>query len=289
MKKIQIIDVRSIKADSGFLIDDGETSVLCDSGYAFTGKEVADNIKKALGTRELDYIFLTHSHYDHAAGAAYVLEAYPNAKVVAGEHAANVFKKESAKRVMRKLDRKFANTCGYGAYDDLLHNLRVDICVNDGDIIKAGNMTFEAIWLPGHTRCSVGFYLKEEKLLLSTETIGVYVDSETVIPAYLVGYNMTLESIEKVSKLDIENMLIPHYGILDRIEAEQYLKTSKKSVVETANNFINIIKQNGTKADALEYFKQQFYHGYAKEIYPIDALELNTSIMIDLTEKELIP
>lgn len=65
MQNINITDVRVHPGDSAFLIDDGTTSILYDSGFAFTGYQVAEKIKKHLGNRKLDYIFLTHSHYDH--------------------------------------------------------------------------------------------------------------------------------------------------------------------------------------------------------------------------------
>ena len=81
--KIKITDVRALPGDSAFLVDDGKTAILYDSGFAFTGEAVAEKIAAALGDRSLDYIFLTHSHYDHALGAAYVLRAYPD-KVVGG-------------------------------------------------------------------------------------------------------------------------------------------------------------------------------------------------------------
>ena len=90
MLDLKITDVRALPGDSGFLIDDGTTSILYDSGFAFTGYKLAENIKKALGERELDYIFLTHSHYDHAAGSAYVKKVFPGVKVVAGEYAAKI-------------------------------------------------------------------------------------------------------------------------------------------------------------------------------------------------------
>ena len=63
MANIKITDVRSLPGDSAFLVDDGKTSILYDTGFAFTGNKVAENIKKELLSRQLDYIFLTHSHY----------------------------------------------------------------------------------------------------------------------------------------------------------------------------------------------------------------------------------
>ena len=140
--EIKVTDVRCQKGDAAFLIDDGKTSILYDTGFGFTGYAVAENIKKYLGDRSLDYIFLTHSHYDHTLGSAYILRHYSNAKVVAGKYAVDIFKRDGAKRVMKELDSKFAQTCGVSDYEFLGDELRVDIAVDDGDIVCAGDMTF---------------------------------------------------------------------------------------------------------------------------------------------------
>ena len=133
MVDLKITDVRPMSGDSGFLIDDGKTSILYDTGFGFTGDKLCENVKKILGSRKLDYIFLTHSHYDHALGTVYVQKEYPDAVVVAGEYAAKIFEKPSAKSTMRSLDRKFARKCGVYEYEDLIDNLKVDVAVKDGD------------------------------------------------------------------------------------------------------------------------------------------------------------
>ena len=288
MNNIKITDMRVIPGDSAFLIDDGKTAILYDSGFAFTGYAVADKIKAYLGSRELDYIFLTHSHYDHALGSVYALKYWPKAKVVSGEYAVKIFSKPTAKALMRELDRKFADKNAVGEYEDLIDNLRVDIPVCDGDEIQAGDMVFTAVNLPGHTRCSVGFYLKKEKLLLGCETLGVFDGECEVVPSYLVGYKMSLDSVEKAKTLDIENILVPHYGLLTKEQTVTYLEKSYESTVETAEAIVDILRSGGTKEDAMEYFKDRFYHGSVKVTYPIDAMELNTGIMINLIEKELL-
>ena len=208
--------------------------------------------------------------------------------MVAGRYAAQIFEKPSAKAVMRDLDRKFADRCGVGEYPDLIDSLKVDIPVSDGDEINAGDMRFTAVDLPGHTRCSVGYYLPEEKLLLGSETIGVFDGESTIVPSYLVGYEMTLNSIEKVEKIDVEHILVPHLGLLNKEKTALYLRSAKASAVSTAEDIVGILKNGGTDGDAIRYFKDRFYHGYIKEIYPIDAMELNTSITVGLLRKELM-
>lgn len=286
VKSLKITDVRVNPGDSAFLIDDGKTAIMYDSGFAFTGYAVADKIKNILGDRELDYIFLTHSHYDHALGSVYALKYWPRAKVVAGEYAAKIFQKPTAKALMRELDRKFANKCGVGAYEDLIDELRVDVPVADGDVIKAGDLEFIALNLPGHTKCSIGYYCPEHKLLLGCETIGVFNGKDDVVPSYLVGYEMAIDSIKRVETLDVERILVPHYGLLDKAETEFYLKRAKESASATANEIVGMLKRGNSKAEIIDFFKNKFYHGYVKEIYPPDAMRLNTGIMIDLLSRE---
>ncbi len=287
MLDLKITDVRALPADSGFLVDDGTTSILYDSGFAFTGDTLAQNVKRALGGRTLDYIFLTHSHYDHVLGAVYVKKLYPSARIVAGEHAAEIFAKPTAKSLMRDLDRKFALSRGVSEYEDLTDDLCVDITVADGDSIKAGDLTFTAITFPGHTRCSIGYYCHEKKLLLGSETTGVYVGDGVVMPLFLTGYQPALESIAKMETLDIAYVLSPHYGILDTEQTKLYLKNARSTTLEVVNTIKNILENGGSKEDAVTYYKEKFFRGYVKTIYPLAALDLNTRIMVDLIEKEI--
>ena len=285
---ITITDVRAVPGDSAFLLDDGQTSILYDSGFAFTGEAVADKINNILKDRELDYIFLTHSHYDHVLGAVYVARRFPHVKIVAGEYAAGIFTKDSAKHVMRDLDRKFALKCGVNEYEDLIDCLRVDIPVKDGDTIFAGDLVFRAIDLPGHTKCSVGFYCEKEKLLLSTETLGVCDGEGGVIPCYLVGYAMTLASISRVQDLHPERILVPHYAVLDKEAAESYLSKARKAAVETKEYICDEIRKGKSKDEISASIISYFRNDYVRAIYPEDAMQLNTGIMIELIRRECL-
>lgn len=288
MLDIQVTDVRILPGDSGFLIDDGKTSILFDTCFAFNGYKMADKVKELLGERKLDYIFLSHSHYDHVVGAPYVLKYYPEATVVAGEYAAKIFAKPTARAVMRDLDRKYADTCGVGEYEDLIDELKVDSIVNDGDTIKCGDMTFTVVSLPGHTKDSIAFYLQEKKFLLGSETLGVYFGEGTYLPFFLVGYQMSLDSFEKVKAMDIDYMLLPHYGVVDQKGTQHFLRKAEESFRDTAEKIVAIFKAGGTVEDGIEYYKERFYKDNVKPTYPVNAFRLNTSIMVGLIQKELV-
>ncbi len=270
MEHIKVSDVRCNKGDSAFLLDDGKTSILYDTGFGFTGFKVAENIKAILGDRPLDYIFLTHSHYDHALGSAYILRYYPDAKVVAGKYAVSIFQREGAKKTMRELDARIAAKCGVTDYEFLGDELRVDISVDDGDIIEAGDMSFQVINLPGHTRCCVGYYCIEKGLLLSNETLGVFDGKETIVPSYLVSYQDSISSIERVEKLGVRYILAPHYGILSEEQSKFFLENMKSASENTASDIRSSIERGESDEKIIGEFKKRYWHGYIKEIYPED-------------------
>lgn len=286
MDRITVTDVRSNLGDSAFLLDDGKVSILYDSGFGFTGHQVARNIEKILQGRKLDYIFLTHSHYDHALGSAYIRRHFPDVKVVAHEYAAYVFTRPGAIETMRKLDSENARQNGIEDYEFLGNELRVDIPVKDGDVIPAGDLTFEVLGLPGHTRCSVGYYCKKLDLLLSSETLGVYDGNSTITASFLVGYESSMKAIDRVLARNASFIISPHLGLLNPEQTRFYLCNIKKANQDVARFLLGMAHEGKSTKQIIEAFKQRFWHGYIKDIYPIDALELNTTIMIELLKRE---
>ena len=123
---------------------------------------------------------------------------------------------------------------------------------------------------------------------MSCETVGIYVGEECIIPSFLIGYRTTLESIDRVRNLDIEKLLIPHYGLIDGDIARYYLENTKRSNVETCREIATILKFGGTNEKALEFFEEKFYRGKVMDAYPYDAFLLNTNIMIELIKKEIL-
>ncbi|MGM9643300.1 MAG: MBL fold metallo-hydrolase [Eubacteriales bacterium] len=280
-ENVKVTDMRIHPGDSGFLIDDGKTAILIDSGYGFTGLCMAQKIKDYLGERPLDFIFLTHSHYDHALGSAYILETYPNATVVAGTYAASIFRRAGALRKMEELDRSIAAISGTTDYPFLGDKLRVDIEVNDGDVIKAGDLTFAVMDLPGHTKCSVGFYCPEEAMLIATETLGIYDGGEVILPSFLVSFENTLASIDRALALKIDRLLIPHLGDLEEERTRFYLDNIRRRSVESAEEYAAALREGkSTEEIATDYIKR-YRKGYVEKIYPPEAMMLNTTLMID--------
>ena len=286
MQPISVYDVRAVSGDSSFLLDNGTTAILYDSGFAFSAPAVAERIRAVLKERPVDYIFLTHSHFDHALGVPYFCRLWPDVKVVAGSYAARSFSKLTARASMLEMDRVQAANNGVLSYEYDVDTLRVDISVEHGDVVRAGGLEFRVVSLPGHTKCSVGYFLEREGLLLSTETLGGFDGGEVIYPLCLVGYRMTLESMDLVSAMPVKRLLLPHYGLLDEEKTAFYLQNIKAVTVDMAEAMARIWKSGGTREDCLALYRERFCRGNV--VYPEESLVLNTGIMAEMIKRELV-
>ena len=207
--------------------------------------------------------------------------------MVAGSYAAGIFRRDGAKAVMRDLDAKFAAKCGVTEYEFLGDELRVDIPCEDRDVIQAGDMRFRVLDMVGHTKCSVAFFCEEKGLLLATETTGVYDGKTSIVPSYLVSYEASLVSIDRMCALPVKRIVAPHLGLLSEEQTCFYLSNAKRCAQEACEFFSERIRAGKTDEEIVEDFRAHYWHGYIRDIYPTDAMALNTTIMAGLIRREM--
>lgn len=276
-----------VSAGEAFLLEDDKTAFMFDTGFAFSGYDLVEEIRSILGDRPLDAILLTHSHYDHACGSVYIQHAYPNAPIYAHEYAEKVFHKEGARRLIREMDQNKAALCGVNDYECLVDELHVDHILRGWDEIELGDYSFTVIPMPGHTHCSVGYWCDQEKLLLACETIGVPAGGDVVAPTYLVGYRITLDTIDRVSSLPLERMLIAHTGLMEGSEnCRKFLQDARYWAVET-HRLVHASHDAGEPMEVCtEKLHKLFYTPVTSRIQPEKAFYLNAGYMIPMLLRE---
>ncbi|MDH7578832.1 MAG: MBL fold metallo-hydrolase [Bacillota bacterium] len=79
---IDAFDMGILNRTSVYLVRD-ERSALIDTGAAHSRNCVSRGLQETgLGSGELQYLILTHIHVDHAGGAGWLLELFPDARVI---------------------------------------------------------------------------------------------------------------------------------------------------------------------------------------------------------------
>lgn len=120
-----------------YIVDDGAGCFVVDPTCE------ADRIIEALDGRKPEAIVLTHGHWDHTGAAGELREAF-GAPIVASAIEAPYITGEAS----------------FGVHSKLATPCPVDRTVEDGDVLKVGNMQWQVIVTPGHTPGGMCLFLE---------------------------------------------------------------------------------------------------------------------------------
>lgn len=285
---MRISRVSPITGSEAFLITTRQKAVLIDSGFAFCADKMIENIRGALGERPLDFILLTHSHYDHASGTGRCRLAYKDLKVVASEYAAKILSKPSAISVIRELNESAAEYYGAESVGDRLGDLGVDIIVHDGDLIDLGDISLQVIEAVGHTKCCISFYIPQNKMLLSCETLGACADEHSIAPGFLVSYETSVNYMRRLLDMDIDLLHIPHFGLLRGDCCREFIERALGTAESLKDLIISDHLQGKSEDEIIEHYKDVFYDELLQSIQPVHAFYLNASHIVPMVIKEIL-
>ena len=285
---LKVVNVGCVPGGEAFLLITEENAAIFDAGFAFTAKPMVKKIKAELGDRPLDYILLSHSHYDHISGASLMKKVWPDAKIVSAEHAAKVFEKSSAMKRISQMNRAAAFYFKKNPFfNNNLSRIHTDIVVKNGDIIDLGSVKLETIEAPGHTWDSLAFWCESERLVMTCETMGVLAGNDSIMPACLVSYRTTMEFIDKLEQLRPNKILYPHYGIVDGDEnCMTVIGWARRDNEEAKELIITAHKEGKDVEEIKQLVKDKYYTDIIRKGQPEKAFDLNNKYMVPMIIKE---
>lgn len=223
MIKDHIYDVSGDWPGNAFLAA-GKTNILFDSGMACCGDRLVKNIEGILQGKSLDYVFLTHSHFDHVSGVPYLRAKWPDIKVYIAPHGKVILDKPSALRRIREMNQAAAKDQGVSKVQYRDEDLYADDVLADGQLFRFDEWKITAVETPGHTRDSFSFLIGHDecsrKILLCAETAGVYAGNHCFSPCFLLGYDMSIASMKKMQRLGADLLVFAHTGFAGEDKAE---------------------------------------------------------------------
>lgn len=272
------------RGGEAILILGSEKTGLYDCGMACFSDRLIENIHNVLDeqNRTLDYIFLSHTHYDHIGALPYILKEWPDAKVCGGEKAVKVFASEGAKKTMVRLGNAAKEQFGTNI-EITAEGMRVDIVMRDGDSISLGREKVTAFVTKGHTDCSMSYMLDPQKILFASESTGVINGTGFMYPSILKSYDDAVESALKLKKLDANDIIVPHYGVPAKGEQETFFDDFIEAAKAERELIFEGIREGLSDEEILERHKAVYWSEARNVNQPYPAYKLNAEITIRLT------
>ncbi len=163
-------------------------------------------------------ILLTHCHFDHVYGMA----------ALAREYEIPVYADMDEMYSLQVTNAKLCGQFGFPMPDEFpiirtssdVHHPAKAIFVQDGDTIDVGNLRFEVIQTPGHSKGGLCFLERNDKVLLSGDTLFAGAIGRTDHPGG--DYETLMKSIfEKLLMLDGDTRVLPGHGPSSDIATER--------------------------------------------------------------------
>ncbi|MGZ7160567.1 MAG: FprA family A-type flavoprotein [Methanobacterium sp.] len=212
----EIIPLPDGTSYNSYIVHGNEKTALIDTADPDKKQEFLSNLSKT--NLKIDYIISNHAEQDHSGSIPYVLEKYPEAKVITSPKCM-----ELLKDLHLIPDDKFQT-------------------VEDGEVIDLGNKTLRFIYTPWvHWPETMVTYLEEDKILFSGDFFGshlatsdLFVKDEHLVyraaKRYYAEIMMPFRTIisknmDKIKDLQIEMVAPSHGPIYDNPEIifEAYL------------------------------------------------------------------
>lgn len=199
MIEVKIYEVTPLATNCCYLVDkETGKSAVVDPGAK--SEKLIEQINKDGG--KLEYVMLTHGHYDHLGFAKELAEMF-SAKIITGEKDREFLEKS-------ELNLSFYHNIEFTPF-------KADKLLKDGDEFKLGNTTIKYLSTPGHTIGS-GVYIFDD-IMISGDTLFCESYGRTDLPTG--DNNMLVASIKNLKDLSGDYKVIPGHGMTTTLDHER--------------------------------------------------------------------
>jgi glyoxylase-like metal-dependent hydrolase (beta-lactamase superfamily II) len=163
----------------------------------------------------------------------------------------------------------------------------VNQVVGENDEIDLGDTIIQVLETPGHTTCSLSYYILPEKILLASESTGILIEPELVHTAILKSYRDSLASGEKMKNLQANTIILPHYGVLPSHYNERYWELFFQTTYEKRDYIQKLYVDGLSKDEIIGKYIEKYWDDVREQEQPKAAFVLNAKSIIDVILKEI--
>jgi len=252
-----------------YCIDAAEPA-LVDTGIG-TNYEYIEGLLDEVGVdREAPlHILATHVHLDHAGGAGFLAEDYPNADVYVHEIGAPHLADPS--RLVKGTKNAVGEQWEYYVDPKPVPEDRI-VELSGGETLDLGDRELDVHHAPGHAPHQVIFHDPEDEAVYAADAAGIYVPQVDQVEPTSPPSNFDLEQVvadaERIKSLDPEVLCYAHYGPAGgesggvggpdaRADAQVYLDEYIDVIQAWVDDIEAVWRENADDTAVVEHFAER--------------------------------
>jgi glyoxylase-like metal-dependent hydrolase (beta-lactamase superfamily II) len=220
-----------------YLVEGGKESVVIGGGMAYIAPEVINQLQTfSVDEKKITRVVILHAHFDHCGLIPFMKRRWPWAVVAASQRAREILSDPKVVKSIGDMNRLTLARAGLERSAKEMEfdfsGIDVEEMLSEGDRVLCGDLALEVLEVPGHSSCSIALYLPEEKALFASDAAGVRY-GDYYMAAGNSNFDLFQQSLEKMSRLDVDVLLGEHYGALDGKDGRGYLQQAMEEARKT--------------------------------------------------------
>jgi len=207
-------------------------------------------------------LLILHAHFDHIGTIPFFKRRNLSLEVYASARGWEILGMPKAITTINKFGRDVAVHMGFeGVYSQYDIEWRDDISgktVEEGDRIGVEPLEGIVYETPGHSSCSISFYVPSIKALFPSDGGGIPY-KEMIIASGNSNFTKYQESLERLKDLDVEFMCADHYGYIIGEEAKNYIRESIQAAKVRRSEIERVYLQSRDMEIATHDLLERFY------------------------------
>ena len=260
MVRIKTIDARTRQlilddVRSCWVVQDPKTVVI-DSGFPSDRDNLFAGLQQmSIGPADIDYVALTHLHFDHAGGAGFLARENPHLEVFIHAKGAKhlIDPTKLTDSVRRAYGERFSIVGSPWPVDE--QQVRT---IGTGDIIDLGRSQLEVYYTPGHAKHHVIFYDPLAESVFSGDAMGSqYPGLPNFVLSPPADYNkeQAKSSIDLIQALNPKTINFTHCGPYP-VRGKKGYFDALKSQHDLWNRVVSNIMHESNGATGTEIFEE---------------------------------
>jgi glyoxylase-like metal-dependent hydrolase (beta-lactamase superfamily II) len=246
-----------------YLLEGDQESMLVSGGMSYLVPTLLEQFQVCgIDETRITKLLILHAHFDHIGIIPFFKRRNLSLEVYASARGWEILGMPKAITTINKFGRDVAVHMGFeGVYSQYDIEWRDDISgktVVEGDHLGVEPLEGIVYETPGHSSCSVSFYVPSIKALFPSDGGGIPY-KEMIVASGNSNFTKYQESLEKLKDLDVEFMCADHYGYIIGEEAKNYIRESIQAARARRSEIEGVYLQSRDMEVATRELVERFY------------------------------
>ena len=251
------------EASNIYLLEGDEESMIVSGGMSYLVPTLLEQFQVfGIDETRITKLLILHAHFDHIGTIPFFKRRNLSLEVYASTRGWEILRMPKGITTINNFGRDVAVHMGfervYSQYDIEWEDNISGKTVVEGDHLGVKPLEGIVYETPGHSSCSVSFYVPSIRALFPSDGGGIPY-KEMIIASGNSNFTKYQESLEKLKDLDVEFLCSDHYGYIIGEEAGNYIRESIQAASARRSEMEEVYLQSRDMEVATRELVERFY------------------------------